>query len=101
MLIRRGERQMLRSENCSLRMPSSRSGGRLLFLLMLLTMLGGCGSRPYFAPCSIDESLLPPIVVDARPERPLNGDLAASRRSLADAVKGDNEKKRLLREQLR
>ena len=92
---------MLRSESCSRRTASSRSGGTTLFLLTLLTTLGACQTRPYFAPCSIDQTLLQPISVKGQPAAPVNGDLATSRRNLADAVLKDNEKKRLLAEQIR
>ena len=63
-------------------------------------MLGACGPRVIVAPCPIDSALLQPIVVDARPADAILGDLASSRRGLSDEITEDNEKKRLLREQI-
>jgi hypothetical protein len=39
----------------------------------------------------VDRSLLAPVPVDARPAAPRNGDLADSRRGLADAARKKNE----------
>ena len=73
-------------------------GGGLLFLLMLL-LLAGC-SPQVITRCGADRSLLEPIPLPVKPEKPTNGDLATSHRNLLVAISMDNERKDRLAKQL-
>lgn len=73
-------------------------GGGLLLILMLLLLLG-C-SPQVITRCGADRTLLSQIQLPVKPEKPINGDLAASHRNLSEAVILDNAKKEKLAKQL-
>lgn len=64
-------------------------------------MLGGCQTQSTIAPCHVDLSLIQEIEIDGKPAQPIVGSLADSRRTLADKVRVDNEKKARARGQIR
>ena len=69
--------------------------------MLPLILLGACSSYPVVAPCPVDLTLLRPIVIDVRPQKPVNGDLRVSRRGLADEIALDNQRKINLTIQIR
>ena len=74
-------------------------GGIFLLCLMALIMLG-CQSPQVITRCAVDRTLLAPIPLPVRPEKPTNGDLATSHRKLSEAVLLDNARKEKLDKQI-
>ena len=73
--------------------------GGILASLVILLIISGCTPQ-IITRCGADRSLIQQIPIQAKPEKPINGDLATAYPKLVEVVLIDNERKARLAKQL-